>query len=356
MKIIVVGDYSWQWYQDACSDALEKLGHDVIRHGWFDVFRRRRTSHSEPVFHSWLHKLQYATTHGPLISQINNALLEVVETENPDVILFYNVKHIKIPTIRLIKKKHPYIYFVQFSNDNPFSKSSISRIWKNYIQSIPLFDHTFAYRESNVRDYKKYNAKKISILLPYFDPNHDYPIEKYLITDEFKSDVVFAGHYEDDGRLEIIESILNNNIDLRLYGGGWDKIIKRLPRKSPLKKFTNVMPAIDKNYRSAICGTKISLCFLSSINQDSYTRRNFQIPAMKTCLLSQKTSDLLKFFNNKKEMLFFENKNELLQILRDYLQDNDSINQIAQASYDRVYKDGHDVTSRMKYFIEEISK
>ena len=55
-------------------------------------------------------------------------------------------------------------------------------------------------------------------------------------------------------------------------------------------------------------------------------------------------------------MLFFENKNELLQILRDYLQDNDSINQIAQASYDRVYKDGHDVTSRMKYFIEEISK
>ena len=78
--------------------------------------------------------------------------------------------------------------------------------------------------------------QKISILLPYFDPNHDYPVEDNLIPDEFRCDVVFAGHYENDGRLEIIETIMNSNIDLKLYGGGWDKIIKRLPRSSPLKK------------------------------------------------------------------------------------------------------------------------
>ena len=356
MKIIVVGDYSWQWYQDACSDALEKLNHNVIRHGWFDLFRRRITSHSEPVFHSWLHKLQYATAHGPLIEHINNALIEEVETENPDVIWFYNVKHIRTKTIELIRKKFPNIYLVQFSNDNPFSRASISRIWKNYIQSIPLFDHTFAYRECNVRDYRRHNAKKISILLPYFDPNHDYPVEDDLIPDEFRCDVVFAGHYENDGRLEIIETIMNSNIDLKLYGGGWDKIIKRLPRSSPLKKFSTIMPAIGKNYRSAICGAKISLCFLSSINEDSYTRRNFQIPAMRKCLLSQKTSELVKLFSSGNEMLFFDSKKDLPHILKNYLQDNDSIDQIAQASYNRVYKDGHDVTSRMKYFIEEISK
>ena len=53
---------------------------------------------------------------------------------------------------------------------------------------------------------------------------------------------------------------------------------------------------------------------------------------------------------------FFDSKKDLPHILKNYLQDNDSIDQIAQASYNRVYKDGHDVTSRMKYFIEEISK
>ena len=77
---------------------------------------------------------------------------------------------------------------------------------------------------------------------------------------------------------------------------------------------------------------------------------------MRKCLLSQKTSELVKLFSSGNEMLFFDSKKDLPHILKNYLQDNDSIDQIAQASYNRVYKDGHDVTSRMKYFIEEISK
>ena len=60
MKIIIVGDYSWKWYQDACADALEEQGHYIVRYSWFDIFRKWVSNHSEPIFHSFFHKFQYA--------------------------------------------------------------------------------------------------------------------------------------------------------------------------------------------------------------------------------------------------------------------------------------------------------
>ena len=38
-KILIVGDYMWDWYQEACAKALELLGCNVNRFGWFEDFR-----------------------------------------------------------------------------------------------------------------------------------------------------------------------------------------------------------------------------------------------------------------------------------------------------------------------------
>ena len=43
--------------------------------------------------------------------------------------------------------------------------------------------------------------------------------------------------------------------------------------------------------------------FLSKINNDSYTRRNFEIPAMKK-VLSEYSDELNKIFIEGKEMIF----------------------------------------------------
>ncbi len=48
--------------------------------------------------------------------------------------------------------------------------------------------------------------------------------------------------------------------------------------------------------------------FLSKINKDSYTRRNFEIPAMKKVLLSEYSSELSNMFIEDKEMVFLETK------------------------------------------------
>ena len=35
--ILLVGNYNWDWYEEACCDALESLGYEVHRYGWFNL-------------------------------------------------------------------------------------------------------------------------------------------------------------------------------------------------------------------------------------------------------------------------------------------------------------------------------
>jgi len=39
MKILLAGDYRYEWYQEAAASALERQGHEVVRFAWFDFFQ-----------------------------------------------------------------------------------------------------------------------------------------------------------------------------------------------------------------------------------------------------------------------------------------------------------------------------
>jgi spore maturation protein CgeB len=114
------------------------------------------------------------------------------------------------------------------------------------------------------------------------------------------------------------------------------------------------MPATKADYRFAICGAKVALCFLSTLNQDTYTRRSFQIPAMKTAMLSQYTEDLASIYQSDVEAVFFKDKSEMLEQLKLLLEDGQRRESIAEAGYKKVYSAGHDVAKRMRQFLEII--
>ncbi len=174
------------------------------------------------------------------------------------------------------------------------------------------------------------------------------------IEPKFFCDVVFAGHYENDGRVEALESICKAGYKLNLYGGGWNAALPKLSLDSPLRALYPVQPATGRDYNQALCGAKVALCFLSTLNQDTYTRRSFQIPAMRIAVLSQRTEDLSSLFIEGKEIAFFSNTAELLDKLRHLLADDAARQRMAEAGYARVYRDGHEVTPRMKQWLNTV--
>lgn len=355
-RIFLVGDYMWPWYQEICATALERHGCEVERFGWFDDFRHWREGHSEPFFHSLWHRIQYRLRAGPTVWQVYRRLMRCALAVQPDVVWFYNVQLIAPRIVKALKRALPQAIFVQYANDNPFSAAAKPGIWRHYLNSIPLFDVHFVFRHSNIVDYQRYGAKSIHLLRSYFIPEENYPVPPKEIPNHFKCDVVFAGHYEDDGRVEMLEAICDAGYRLNLFGGGWEAALPKLHSDSPLRAKYPISPVTKADYRYAICGAKIALCFLSSLNQDTYTRRSFEIPAMKVTMLSQYTEDLARLYEEDREVAFFRNKQELLNNLSKLLGNNQWRQSVAEAGYTKVYAAGHDVDSRMKVWLEDIQK
>ncbi len=355
-KIMLVGDYVWPWYQEACAEALESLGHEVIRFGWFDDFRRWIENRSEPVYHSAFHHIQHRIHQGPTVWRVNKRLLRIAREMVPDIVWFYNVQLISANSVKAMRRVLPKAIFCQYANDNPFSKTASASLWKNYLASVKYFDIHFSYRNNNIMDYQRIGVKNIYLLRSYFIPESDYPISPNQIAERFKCDVVFAGHYENDGRVEMLEAICEAGFKLGLFGGGWNSILDKLKPNSPLRALYPIHPVTDADYRQAICGAKVALCFLSTLNRDTYTRRCFQIPAMRKAMLAQYTDDLCSLFRPDVDAMFFRDRNEMLSKLACLVDNKELREQIAESGYRRVYADRHDVRGRMAIMMDEIIK
>jgi hypothetical protein len=222
------------------------------------------------------------------------------------------------------------------------------------LESSKYFDMHFAFRHSNLADYQRLGASHVHLFRAYCIREEEYPVPVDQIPARFKCDVVFAGHYENDGRVDALEAICEAGYTLNLFGGGWDSALKHLRPDSPLRNKYPIMPATKGDYRYAICGAKVALCFLSALNEDTYTRRSFQIPAMKTAMLSQYTDDLAALYQPDVEAAFFKNKGEMLEKLKNLVDDDQKREAIAVAGYQKVYSAGHDVNSRIRVFLNQV--
>jgi spore maturation protein CgeB len=165
--------------------------------------------------------------------------------------------------------------------------------------------------------------------------------------DNYGCDVVFIGHYEADRRVTLLESVVRSGWKLRLFGPGydWDPIVRR---SRELSSQVPVRMVWGEDYNKALSGARVALCFLSKLNRDTYTRRCFEIPATRALMLSEYTDDLATLFREGEEADFFRNPEELITKIKIYITDDRRRRTVAEAGFNKVYNDGHDVISRMR--------
>jgi spore maturation protein CgeB len=347
-RILLVGDWAYAMYQEASARALAALGCTVVPFGWsgkFDAGGRGRVGAA-------LRRIQFRVQSGPTIWALRRALVAATAREQPDVVFFYNVQLIDAATVRALRRAAPGAVLCQYANDNPFSAQAAPGLWRNFVASVPCFDLHFAYRQGNFEDFRRHGAREVHLLRSYFIPEEDFPSPPAERTPEFECDAVFAGHFEDDGRLELLEAIAGAGHRLKIRGGdSWRGAARRLAPSSPLQSLFPVRIAAGADYRRALCGSRVALGFLSRLNLDTYTRRNFQIPAMAVPMLAPYTADLASLFEPDREAVFYRDRADLLAKLAWLLADDGRRVAIGQAGCRRVWADGHDVTSRMRQFL-----
>lgn len=346
MHIMIAGQWRWPQYEAAFARGLEEAGVRVTELSLADYGTglAGRVQQSLPVA-------------SPMAFAAGRAILAAAQRERPDHVLFWRPTHPLRSTLAALRSEG--IGSISYNNDDPFSERLLGlgswrtrRMWRLYEQALPFFDRNYFYRDINVAEGLARGARHAAVMLPYFMPWQDRPVEiSAQDAARFGSDMCFIGHFEDDGRDGDLLELARRGHHVRVWGDDtWAASqLAALPHG-----LAPIVPALGEDYTRALCAAKICLCYMSKLNRDGYTRRCFEIPAVGSVMLAERTPALTALFREDEEACFFASRAELVEKVERLLTDHDFRNRVAQAGLRRVWQDGHDVTSRARQFAAQL--
>lgn len=267
-------------------------------------------------------------------AKTQNIILNLFKKEKPDYLfmfdsLFYDLD---LPILLTkLKKVSPKTRSVFFSGDDDFNFNSTR-------YSALFFDYHLAVLENFIPLFKKDGLRTFFIVQT--KPYKNFTNKKIY-------DVSFIGTPKAD-RKEFIEYLLQNKVNIRIFGYNWDNYPK-------LKSiYGGVLSSED--YLRTIEQTKINLCFSKNMRGVTNMKGRFlEISNCKTFSLVEYFPYLAKLFEERKEIVFFRTKKELLEKINYYLEHEKEREKIAEAAYKKV-NSKFDFEKKIQDFIKKTSK
>lgn len=338
IKVLVIGDFISLIHEEAICNAFEENNLEV------DKFKFKPYISSSSFLGKKFVNFQLKLTYGPAISRINIDLQKKISNNDYDFVFFYRPRIINLDLIKTISEKS-FVYF--FNNDDPFGKKYNYFFWRKFFKGLKYCHHIFYYRNKNFLDYKNIGYDNITLLRSYYIKSFNFPLYK-----DRCFDVVFVGHFENDGRDIYLKYLIEEGVNLKIFGPEWH-------RSSNYNYFVSKIGSIHNlsslEYNFVLNSSKIALVFLSTLNSDTYTRRCFEIPATKTFMLSQFSEDLSNLFKPEKEADFFNSKESLLSKVNFYLNNWELREEVALNGYKRLVADSHEVSDRVKIVLNQFN-
>lgn len=341
MKILVAGSFTrYDIYAKAFAEAFHRLGHEVYRFDT-DLFEMNEDN---PVKVA-VGKVKRHWLIGPAIAAASLALRKAVNAFRPDLVFLYHCYFLYPHTVKAISRR---TMVFSYDNDDPFEQrrnkpnSAFERAAARYCRL------NYVYRRKNMEDYRKTGIENVKLLLPYYMETRNYPVpcEKDI-------PLAFVGHWEDDGRDEMIKALLDAGLPLSLYGEpkGW-------VQSGYWQQFQSCFhgSANGDLYNALMNRIKVALVFFSKQNNDTYTRRCFELPVTGTVMLSEYTGDMDEFWPEDECCVYFRNKEELVEKARWLLDHDEERKRIAGNAFSRLKTLACSETDRVREVLSDYEK
>jgi hypothetical protein len=333
-KILLAGDFRFEFHAPAWLRAFSELGLTVIPFSIDKFWEYCRFTYFEN-----------RVLFGPVLREINRALLKASYATKPDVILLYSGNLIRPQTVEILASR---FWMAGFHNDDPFGRYGKKIYFRWFRASIPHYSSHHVYREKNIWDYHKLGVQNVSLLMSYYCPWLSYPVQG---SGSEPFPVVFVGNAEPKLRSGYVRELVKKGIDIRVFGptNYWKRFLDRrtFSRLHPIRWISS------HEYASVIGQAGICLAFFDPGNNDQYTRRVFEIPACHGFLLAQRTPVMQGLYEEGKEAEFFDSTDELLDKIRYYLSHENARRRVAKAGHRRCLKSGYDIYSRMRQWVRD---
>ncbi|HCU98634.1 MAG TPA: hypothetical protein DGM69_04730 [Chloroflexi bacterium] len=332
MKILLVGSQEYPMYASAWTRGLNELGHQVAVLDW-----------TKFLSSGLLGKIEKRFIVGPGVNRIRHEILHAAYDVNPDIVLIYATPFVNKEMVCQLTRD---FWVTGYHNDDPFGQYGSLPSLREWRKVIPYFNSHHVFREKNIFDYERCGAKLVKVLHHFYLPwMHKPAMFRPGELENYQNDIVFVGHAESDSRIGYLEALSNGNFNVQIYGGTkyWRRHLSFRSRRS----FGLIYPVYGEDYVKVISGAKICLAFFSTANNDDYTTRVFEIPAIGSLLMCERTELMQSLYTEDKEAVMFASPEELLDKCRWYLDHKEVRDQIAAAGQARCIASGYDVRNRM---------
>lgn len=303
---------------------------------------------TDPFLNNRFKRIQYHFNIGPGIFRLNKKVRAVIKREIPDIVLVDNKPYLFPSTLKFIKSKDAKIKISNLVTDDPFGL--YGRSWIIFRKTVKLYDVIFVQREINIQELKSLGAKNVELCLRSYDPDFNKPV--ILNNDDkekYGTKVGFIGSYE-DVRASYIAYLINNGIPVSVTGAGWENA----KYWEIIKPFFKAPFAYGDDFIKTICGMDIALHFLRHANRDEQDSRTFELPSSGAFMLAEKSKVHLSLFQDGKEAVFFDTKEDLLKKVKYYLSNHVERIQIAAEGHKRCISSGYSHQDRLIQVINTI--
>jgi len=281
--------------------------------------------------------------------------------------IFFNLINDEIGIDCLLKLKSLYTTINWFGDDQWRFESFSSKISKYFTYSITT-------DKFSIEKYKKIGINVIYSQWGAIDHNKSELDFKNL---EYKYDVTFVGGYSYT-REWLIEYLRNNDINVKVFGNGWNKeqsfldyneisnifylskvnlnLSNSVPKdldfiKFFVRKFLKNITSF-KNFKLLLKAIKFFFFYKKSTEQ--IKARNFEIPIAGGFQISNYCISLEDFLEIGKEVVVFNTKEELLTQVRYFLANNIERNMIRNKAYIESRKNTYE--NRFRNFLNKITE
>jgi spore maturation protein CgeB len=206
-----------------------------------------------------------------------------------------------------------------------------------FMQCIPLYDWVVTTKPFETELYKARNAKNVIFVLQGFGRRFiEYQIDS-CVRNDWSTDVCFVGHCQKHYAARL-RSASEAATQLRIWGPGWAQYAQRNNWARP---YVSGSGAWGVEYLHVLANAKIAIGLLSKRIPETTTTRSFEIPAIGTFLLAERTDDHLTLFDEGKEAEFFADDEEMKSKIRFYLANDTVRKRIAAAGRERCLRSGY---------------
>ncbi|TWJ00793.1 glycosyl transferase family 1 [Mucilaginibacter frigoritolerans] len=279
-------------------------------------------------------------------ASLEKDFINICKINKPDIIWLEWPREIQPSVLEEVKKINPRPYLISMQDDNPWGDRNGDKwMWKDYLKLVPYFDLHLVKRENDIKNLQSLGANKCrlwqhGIYSPLYHPSKN-EIKIYPVS--------FVGTCMDK-RGAFIERLLNDGIDIHVFGQLWNKRSGNLVNRFP----NNFHPPVwGEDYANVIRSSELALCTVSDSNHDEWTMRSYEIPGCATAALVKKTPIHEKMFTNGETAFFYNNEAECSKIITEVLSQPGLSLQIGKNAERTFKKNNWTIESRMKdLFIE----